>query len=64
MLQNTVALGLMGCVKKANFCDEPAIVDDGDFRTAEDCISSAQNIEGPFYMTNAPIRTNLRIFWR
>lgn len=61
-LQSSVALGVMGCVKKANFCDEPAIVDDGDFKTVEECIPTARNIEGPFYMTNAPVRNNLRIF--
>ncbi len=62
LLQSGLALGLVGCVKKPRFCEEPAIVQDGDFRTVEDeeCLSTASNIEGPFYTINAPERSNFR----
>ena len=62
LLQGSTALSLMGCVKRANFCIEPAIIDDGSFKTIEECIPTAENIEGPFYMTDAPFRNNLRVF--
>lgn len=62
LLQSGLALGLMGCVKKPKFCDEPSIAQDGDFRTAdsEDCVPTASNIEGPFYSLNAPERKDFR----
>ena len=62
LLKSSMAFGLTACVKKPVFCDEPAIKNDGDFRTASECTPTASNIEGPFYMTDAPVRNDFRLW--
>ena len=62
LLQSTAAIGVTACVKKPGFCAQPAIIDDGEFRTTEVCRLTAENLEGPFYITDAPERNNFRIW--
>ncbi len=61
-LQGMTALGVTACVKKPAFCTEPALIQDGEFRTVSDCIPTATNIEGPFYVTDAPLRNDFQIW--
>jgi len=61
-LQGMTALGVTACVKKPQFCTEPALAQDGDFRTVSECIPTASNIEGPFYVTEAPVRNDFQIW--
>ena len=49
-------------MKRLDFCNQAVIVDDGEFRTADMCISTAANIEGPFYIPGAPERNNFRVW--
>ena len=62
LLQSSLALSATACVKKPDFCEQPAIVSDGEFRTADVCTATASNIEGPFYITDAPERSNFRLW--
>ena len=62
LLQGGFALSATACVKKPNFCEQPAIVSDGVFRTADVCMMTASNIEGPFYITDAPDRSDFRLW--
>ena len=57
-----ISVGVTACVKKPGFCAQPAIIDDGEFRTVEVCRTTAANIEGPFYITDAPERNNFRLW--
>lgn len=50
-----------GCVtKEALWCEEPLINDDGPW--PEDCAATASNIEGPFYLEDAPERDDLDLW--
>lgn len=60
VLKGGIVIGATACVKKPGFCEAPAIVDDGGFRTADECKATASNIEGPFYITDAPERNDFR----
>ena len=62
LLHSGLALGATACVKKPNFCEQPEIISDGAFRTSTSCSPTASNIEGPFYITDAPERNDFRIW--
>ena len=61
-IRSIVGVGTLACIKRPGFCDKVAITDDGSFKTTSECIPTATNIEGPYYLTDAPLRNNLRIF--
>jgi protocatechuate 3,4-dioxygenase beta subunit len=46
----------------SEWCSESQINSDGDFPTIEECALTKSNIEGPYYISNAPQRNDLRIF--
>lgn len=62
LLQKGVVLSATACIKKPDFCEQPEIVSDGTFRTADVCTATASNIEGPFYITDAPERSDFRLW--
>lgn len=62
LLKSSMAFGLTACIKKPIFCEEPAIEQDGAFRTASECTPTASNIEGPFYVTDSPERSDFRLW--
>ena len=51
----------IGCTESSDRC-EPKLTQDGPYRTLTECIPTAASTEGPFYLSNAPARANLRIF--
>ena len=55
-LISTISTGMVACAKKANWSDEPQLTDD------EPCEPTVSNIEGPFYITDAPFRNDFRIW--
>ena len=57
-----VGVGSLACIKRPEFCSQSLITEDGEFRTFTECISTASNIEGPYYLADAPIRNDLRVF--
>lgn len=52
----------IGCTDTSDWCEEPQFTQDGPYRTVTECIPTAASTEGPFYITNAPTRADLRIF--
>lgn len=58
-LISTVSAGMVACAKKTDWSDEPQPTDD---KTDETCELTVSNIEGPFYITDAPFRNDFRIW--
>lgn len=51
-----------GCTNDPDWCEDPLFTQDGPFRTIAECSATAASTEGPFYISNSPARTDLRIF--
>ena len=54
--------GTIGCTNSTADQCEAQFTQDGPYRTVTECIPTAASTEGPFYLSNAPARADLRIF--
>ena len=61
MLLGAAALLAAGCTQDADWCDTPQFTDDGDFPYPDECAITAADIEGPYYIADAPERADLNI---
>jgi len=54
---------VIGCTSKSSdWCESPSVNDDGEFPEAGSCQATVEEIEGPYYLADAPERTDLHIF--
>lgn len=56
------AAAVAGCARDAEWCDTPQLTDDGDFPYPGTCALTADDIEGPYYLSDAPERSNLDLY--
>ncbi|MFT5686241.1 MAG: protocatechuate 3,4-dioxygenase beta subunit [Myxococcota bacterium] len=59
ILAGVAATTLIGCAKPVDWCDAPLVTDDGPFPYPDDCPVTADDIEGPYYLADAPERADL-----
>jgi protocatechuate 3,4-dioxygenase beta subunit len=63
VLSGILCTAAVGCVpKKSDWCEAPEITEDGAFPGPDMCQTTASNIEGPYYLSDAPERSDLNIF--
>lgn len=62
LMNAVVGTFLVGCKKEPDWCSSPLLTSDGDFPTVENCKMTVEEIEGPYYLSDAPERNNLNIF--
>ena len=53
---------LAACAREADWCDAPLYTDDGPFPDAETCQATAADVEGPYYLPDAPERSDLDLY--
>lgn len=56
------AVACAACAKDAVWCDEPLVTDDGPFPYPDTCAVTAEDIEGPYYISGAPERADLDLY--
>jgi protocatechuate 3,4-dioxygenase beta subunit len=59
LLAGAAATAAAGCARPADWCAAPLYTDDGPFPYPDTCPVTASDIEGPYYLPDAPERVNL-----
>ena len=54
LLVGVAAVAVAGCAREPDWCEDALFTDDGPFPYPDDCPVTADDIEGPYYISDAP----------